>query len=229
MQLDWQITMADRWRMEYPGASIGMLAMGQVANPERHDRLDERKAKLELELRSRFDGYDRRAFKALPILSAYGEFYRRFGKTYHVQLQLESLVLKGKPIPKVAALVEAMFMAELENQLLTAGHDLDRVVMPVQVAVAQGSEAYVKLNGQEQVLKAGDMFIADARGVMSSVLYGPDRRTSITPSTRRVLFTVYAPPGVDAASVAAHLDDLRSNVMLVSENARVEAVEVYNA
>ena len=33
--------------------------------------------------------------------------YRRFQQTYHVALQLESVALKGKPLPRVAALVEA--------------------------------------------------------------------------------------------------------------------------
>jgi hypothetical protein len=36
------------------------------------------------------------------------------------------VALKGKAIPRQAALVEAMFMAELENLILTAGHDLVR-------------------------------------------------------------------------------------------------------
>ena len=41
-------------------------------------------------------------------------------KTYHVQHQLESVVLKGKSLPNVAALVAAMFMAERDDLLLTA-------------------------------------------------------------------------------------------------------------
>ena len=61
------------------------------------------------------------------MIQAYAAYYERFNKTYHVQLQLESVALKGKSIPRVSALVEAMFMAELENLLLTAGHDLDVV------------------------------------------------------------------------------------------------------
>jgi hypothetical protein len=36
----------------------------------------------------------------------------------------------------VAALVEAMFMAELENQLLTAGHDLAEVQGTIRLGIA---------------------------------------------------------------------------------------------
>jgi DNA/RNA-binding domain of Phe-tRNA-synthetase-like protein len=87
--------------------------------------------------------------------------YRRFQKSYHVQRQLESVALKGKPIPRIAALVEAMCLAELQNQLLTAGHDLAATDSPVRLDVASGAEMHVLsngYNGQEQVLKAGDMY-----------------------------------------------------------------------
>jgi len=221
-----EFTVSDAWREAYPGAAIGVLAVRDVANPERHSELDARKAELENELRARFAGHDRSALKAIPTIRAYNDYYKRFGKSYHVQLQLESIVHKGKTIPRVAALVEAMFMAELKNQLLTAGHDLDSLEIPVGVDVASGNESYVRMVGREQILKAGDMMISDARGVISSVVYGPDRRTRITPRTRRVLFTVYAPPGIDGEAVRLHLEDIRANVLVVSPDAHTDTIEV---
>jgi DNA/RNA-binding domain of Phe-tRNA-synthetase-like protein len=142
-------------------------------------------------------------------------------------MQLESVALKGKPIPRVAALVEAMFVAELKNLLLTAGHDLDVVQPPIQLDVARGSECYVRLNGQEQMLKAGDMFIADTEGILSSVIYGPDRRTQIRPDTRRALFTVYAPPGIKEQAVYRHLQDIEANARLIAPEAETELLRVY--
>ncbi len=142
-------------------------------------------------------------------------------KTYHVGLQLESVVLKGKSLPSVAALVEAMFMAELDDLLLTAGHDLDSLRLPLTLDVAQGDETYTLLRGDEQTLKAGDMYISDGEGVISSIIYGPDRRTQITPETRNVVFTVYAPPGVGLEAVQAHLRTLENNVRLIAPGAEV--------
>jgi DNA/RNA-binding domain of Phe-tRNA-synthetase-like protein len=220
---------SEAWRAAYPGASVGILAMRGVANPEYHEALDRRKADLEQELRARFGGYDRVVLRAVPVLEAYHAYYKRFKKTYHVQLQLESVTLKGRSIPGGAALVEAMFMAELEHLLLTAGHDLAVVEAPITVEVAGGTEHYLRLNGQEQTLKAGDMYIADARGVLSSVLYGPDHRTRITPETREVLFTTYAPPGIGTGDVHRHLEALRGNVRLITPGAEVDALEVFEA
>lgn len=201
--------------------------MCNVVNPERHAALDKCKEQLENQLRSRFSDYDRAALKALPIIQAYNTYYKRYKKTYDVQLQLESVVFKGKSIPRVAGLVEAMFMAELKNLLLTAGHDLEALQMPVKIDVAKGSECYIRLDGQEQELKPGDMMIADAQGVISSVLYGPDRRTPITSETRQVFFTVYASPGIGEQAVYEHLQDIQSNCLVVAPEAEVESLKVY--
>lgn len=68
--------------------------------------------------------------------------------------------------------------------------------------------------------------ISDARGIISSIVYGPDQRTRIAPKTNRVLFAVYAPPGIDAETVRAHLEDIRSNVLVVSPDALTDVLEV---
>jgi DNA/RNA-binding domain of Phe-tRNA-synthetase-like protein len=120
-------------------------------------------------------------------------------------------------------------MAELKNQLLTAGHDLGALREPLRLDVATGDERYTLLNGKEETLKAGDMFIADAEGVTSSILYGPDYRTRITPDTRTALFTVYAPPGIEPAAVRQHLEDIQAYVMLIAPEAAVEVRKVYGA
>ena len=215
------------WRSAYPQAHAGVLVMRSVTNPAYEPALQERKAAIEQQLRSRFSGQDRVAIASHPVLQAYGEYYRRFKKTYHIQLQLESIVLKDKSIPSVAALVEAMFMAEMQDLLLTAGHDLDVLKLPLRLDVATGAERYTLLRGDEQTTKAGDMIISDQQAVISSILYGPDQRTQIKPETRNVLFTVYAPPGIDQQTVRAHLEHIRDNVLLFAPQAEVEALNVY--
>jgi DNA/RNA-binding domain of Phe-tRNA-synthetase-like protein len=203
--------------------------MRDVANPETCAPLDARKEALETRLREDFRGLGREAIKELPVIQAYRTYYKQFKKTYHVRHQLESVALKGEDIPRTAALVEAMFMAELEHLLLTAGHDLDKLVPPVTVDVAQGNETYMRINGKEQTLKAGDMFIADAEGVLSSIIYGPDRRTMIRPQTCNVLFTTYAPAGVPVTLVEEHLETIRDHAMLIASEATVDTLQVITA
>jgi DNA/RNA-binding domain of Phe-tRNA-synthetase-like protein len=223
------VLVAKEWAATYPDAAVGILVMDGVANLECHPGLEARKAALEAELRARFSSHDRAAFKSLPSIRPYEEYYGRFGKSYHVRLQLESVVLKGKAIPRVATLVEAMFMAELESQLLTAGHDAGAVEFPVIAGVARGDERYTRLDGQEQQLKPGDMMISDGRGILSSVLYGPDRRTRIVPGTTCALFTVYAPPGIAREAVVVHLKAVQEKILLVSPESEVRAFGVHGA
>jgi len=215
------------WKSTFPDAHAGVLVMRDVNNPAHHTELEKRKAELEEQLRAQFSGQDRAALSSHPILQAYHTYYRRFKKSYHVQLQLQSLAWKGKSIPSVSALVESMFMAELKNMLLTAGHDLDVLQLPLTLDVSKGTERYMLLRGNEQLLKPDDMFISDQSGVISSIIYGPDQRTQIMADTRNVVFTIYAPAGIGEQTVLHHLEDIRDYILLISPEANVELLNVF--
>jgi DNA/RNA-binding domain of Phe-tRNA-synthetase-like protein len=220
---------SDDWKTAYPDAHVGVLVMRDVINPPFHAELEQRKIALEHDLRSHYADQDRAALGQLPVLQAYAAYYRRFKKTYHVQLQLESIVFKGKSIPSVAALVEAMFMAEIKNLLLTAGHDWDALQLPITLDVSRGAARYMVLRGQEQGLKADDMLMRDGAGVISSILYGPDQRTAINAQTHNIVFTVYVPDGIAEETVANHLRDLQENVLLITPHAQTELLQVFGA
>ena len=220
---------SEAWRAAFHGAFVGALAVRGVANPERHLGLETRKREVEIQLRGQFAGKDRAAVRALPTIQAYAAYYKRFDKTYHVQSQLESVALKAKSFPTVAALVEAMFVAELESQLLTAGHDLATLELPVMADVSRGTERYVVMSGQEQVLKPRDMFMSDRRGIISSILYGPDQRTQIGAGTTSALFTVYAPAGITERQVRKHLERLGDYAKMIAPDAQVDLPVIFGA
>ncbi|MEW6138542.1 MAG: phenylalanine--tRNA ligase beta subunit-related protein [Thermodesulfobacteriota bacterium] len=219
------LSVSSDWTKSYPGAHVGILLMDEVANPDHHPELARRKAELEADLRALFK--DQQDLKAIEPIRSYQQFYKRFKKTYHVMHQLQSVVFKGKPIQSVTALVEAMFMAELRNMLLTAGHDMAYVREPLRLDVAKGEESFTRINGEVQVLKPGDMYITDAEGIISSVLCGPDKRTMIRSSTRTVLFAVYAVAGVGRRALHQHLEGIEANVRIVTPNARTQRMEIF--
>jgi len=218
-----------KWKSTFPNAHAGILVMRNASNPAHHAELEKLKSEVEESLRAQFAGQDRTTIASHPVLKVYGEYYKRFKKTYHVQLQLESIVLKGKSIPSVASLVECMFMAEVKNMLLTAGHDLDKLQLPLTLDVTQGTETYTLMRGTEQTVKAGDMTISDQAGIISNIIYGPDQRTQISESTRNVVFTVYAPAGIDEQLIMRHLEDMRDYVRVIAPEAEVEMINIYGA
>jgi DNA/RNA-binding domain of Phe-tRNA-synthetase-like protein len=70
------------------------------------------------------------------------------------------------------------------------------------------------------------MMVVDGVGVISSVIYNIAERTQIQVETQNVVFTVYAPAGVEAAALAQHLSEIRENVLLVAPAAQVELLQV---
>ena len=213
------IRVSPNWRAHEPEASVGFLAIRGALNIPDHPELQKAKKALEEELRAQYAGMDRKALRKEPVLAAYDAFYRRFRKSYHVQLQLESVVIKGKPIFSPSALVTCMFMAELKTGLLTAAHDFDALDLPLTAEIAAGEETYQKLNGTEQQLKTGDLYIRDQQGILSSVIYGPDQRTQILPDTINSIFTTYGPPGISASQIEGQLEILEGYIRLFAPKA----------
>ncbi len=219
------ISATEAWNGAWPGAIVGVLAMRSVRNPDHSVGLEALKTGVEAGLRGRFAAGGKTAIRADPVIAAYDTYYRWFGSTYHVTAQVESVAVKGRSIPSVAALVEAMFMAELSGMLLSAGHDLDLLGLPLRVDVAGPGDRYETMRGEEREAKPGDMVIRDERGIVSSIILGPDRRTKIGPETRSVLFAVYAPAGIGVQKVTAHLEEIRRFVTSGRPEATFECVE----
>lgn len=222
-----EIILTDKWRREHPGALVGFVHLTGVANPKSCPPLDQAKAAVEADLRAAYP--DRAAIKADPVVAAYIAYYKNFKKTYHVLQQVETVAVKGRPIPSIAALVEAMFMAELKNRMLTAGHDVSRLEGPITVNSASGEETFVNLSGKEQTVPAGDQYMADQVGIISAIVRGADRRTALNPATTEALFTAYAPAEVGRAAVTAHLEDIAAFCRLVASDARTEMLVVHQA
>ena len=186
--------------------AIGLLIVDGFTGAQ-DDRLKSARLQMERKLREKYGQSTREALKELDVMRPYVEYYKAFGYTYHVLLQLES-VARGKAIPDALPPVSAMFMAELKNGILTAGHDLEKVQRPIRRMVSDGGEAYAALGGKVTTCVRGDRFLADQSGVLSSMLRGPDQRTAITGQTRRLLYTAYAPDGVPEPALIRHLADI---------------------
>lgn len=214
------------WRAAHPGARIGLLEISGVDNTHASPQLNQRKRETEARLRADYAGFSRADFLALPLIAAYEQYYKRFNKTYHVQLQLESIVLKGKSLPDVSPLVDANFTAEVGTLVLTAGHAVDKLIEPVVIDVSREDDEMTLMNGSTRLIRAGDMIMRDAQGVCCSIIYGQDNRSPITAETRHALYVAYAPAGVPQAAIEAQLSQIEANVRLFAPDARLEQSRV---
>ena len=210
------------WRITHPGGIIGLLEISGIENINSPSSLDERKRSTEVQLRERYKGFTRQDFLALPVMSAYEKYYKRFNKTYHVLLQVESIVLKGKNLPSVTPLVDANFIAEVETFILTAGHNVAKLHEPVSIDVSREGDKMTQMNGASKIIRAGDMVMRDTNGISCSIIYGQDNRSPISAETSHVLYVAYAPAGVPEDVVDSQLQKIKENVRLLSPNFIVE-------
>ncbi|MBN1921435.1 MAG: hypothetical protein JW892_09335 [Anaerolineae bacterium] len=224
-----ECSVSTAWQKTHPGAAIGILELSGLDNSNPSANLNARKRELEARLRERYRGFTRRDFLALPVMAAYDRYYARFDKTYHVQLQLESLVLKGKSLPAVSPAVDATFMAEVETLVLTASHDVARLRGAILMDVTQAGEHMQQMNGVLKELRAGDMVMRDAKGVCCTIIYGQDARSPISTATTHALYVAYAPPGVAPNSVISQLHSIEAHVRLFAPDVIVEQRRTFTA
>lgn len=217
------------WSASHPGAMIGLLELSDVDNKLPNQQLNQYKRETEARLRKEYAGFSRGDFLALPVIAAYEQYYKRFDKTYHVQLQVESIVLKGKNLPDVSPLVDANFAAEVATFVLTAGHDVEKLDEPVFIDVSRPDEEMNLMNGTRRLIRAGDMVMRDRSGICCSILYGQDNHSSITAETRHVLYVSYAPAGVPVAAVESQLQQIEQNIRLFAPGAKAEQSRILAA
>ena len=221
-----KIAATDAWKETHPGAQIGLLEISGVDNNRPAPALDQEKRAIEGRLREKYAGFSRDDFLSLPVMQAYHRYYRKFGYTYHILLQLESVALKGKSLPNVSPLVDANFAAELGTLILTAGHDVAYLEAPVLIDVAREGDEMIQMSGNRKDVPAGDMLMRDAMGIACTILRGQDNRSPISKTTSHVLYVSYAPDDVTEEQVKAQLNAMESYVRLFSPECTVEQSEI---
>ena len=193
----------------YPSAIFGSLLVKNVVNKKQDSKLNERKKILQEDVKTRYEDTS-----VDEILQSYKEHFKRWNKSYPIEYQIQS-VLKGKNLPNVSVLVDSMFHAELKNRILTSGHNLDELIGNLVFGLSVGTEQYLKIDGNTQQLKAGDILLHDDKDILANILYGPAKRSTITLQTNNVLYLAWSPGNIDTQRVRSHLEDLLSNLQIV--------------
>ncbi len=206
-----EFTVRPEVKILYPSAHFGALTINNQKNQKKHQALEQAKRSLEEKIKETYP-----APKDDPVVQCYAEYYGKWGKTYHIEFQINS-IKKGRTFPNVSTHVDAMFMAELENRILTSGHDRDTVRGNPFYDLADEGEEYTKLNGDKQVLVKNDVVLRDSEGILASILFGPAARTSITMETVNPLYFGWCPIGISLETVDAHLSTIERYQTLIHD------------
>lgn len=213
----------------HPNATIGILEISNICNSTTNDPFEEEKERIEESLRNKYSQFTRADFNALPAISAYRTYYKQFKKSYHVQLQIESIALKGKSLPHVSPLVDINFMTEVQTMLLTAGHDVSKLNGPITMDVSREGDVITQLNGKARDMRIGDMIMRDGDSVSCSVIYGQDNHSPISNNTSHVLYVSYCPPGISESDLDHHLTMIKDYIQSFCPEMKLEQLSIMTA
>ncbi len=221
-----EINVSERWHTTFPNAHIGYLIVEGVDNQKRPSSLDQHKLDVVRTVREKFAGQQRADLIQHPILKAYRTYYKKFNKTYHVQLQLESILHKGRNLPNVNPLVDSAFAAEIETLVLTASHDIDQLQGPINFDSTEKGEPFVQMGGRDQTLKGNDMVMRDQENPVCTIIYGQDNISPISPKTKNAMYVAYCPVGVPKSSLDTHFEAIKQNILRFQADAQFHAPQI---
>jgi DNA/RNA-binding domain of Phe-tRNA-synthetase-like protein len=213
-----KITLSPDLRKRYPKALFGSITIREVPNKKKHEALEIRKRKLEQKIRE-----STKETKCFEMIQYYDSYFKAWKKTYTYPIEYQLNTIKnGRKLPQVSVLVDSMFIAELNTMILTSGHDLDTIQGNLTFDVSEGDEQYLKINGKEQDIKKGDILLKDEEGILSCILHGPAKRTTITLKTKNALYFTWCPKTISEELVKSHLSEILKNINAVFTNAKSE-------
>lgn len=213
-------------KSQFPEAEFGAIIVKGLSGSSDRIQMDRILAAELQQLKADHNEYDRKTAVKTEPFCHYVSYYKRYKKTYHVLGQLESVLLKDKTIPKIGVPVEAMFLSELKNLLLMGGHDLDKVEGQLTVHAAVEPVKYTSISGKEQSVAANDLYLADEKGVLSSIINGPDYQTRITENTNTALYFIYGVDGVTAQLINEQLTTLAEYLSQAVKGVEIQFVTV---
>lgn len=78
----------------YPDLTAGIMIISNINNRYLNNRMETESRTLENTIKKTYEGVDRKYAAGTDVMNAYCSYYKKFTKTYHVLLQLESIALK---------------------------------------------------------------------------------------------------------------------------------------
>lgn len=213
-------------RAAYPDTKMGILVMSDVSYS---GSFKEGEIAAVIDgLQQKYGHLNKKGLKELHPINTYVAYYKKFGSSYHLLSQLESVLKGNKSLNSQSGLLQAMFLSELDGMLLTAGHDLSKLKLPLNLKSANGTEVYQSIAGREVTAVQGDMMLYDQSGAISSILRGPDYKSRITETTTEILFSIYAPPSIEVNRIEQNLRDLENRIKSFLPFSKTELLQVFN-
>jgi len=141
-------------------------------------------------------------------IGRFEEYFRRSGHRSPLKGQFKSTLTRG--LPKVPPAIEALLMCEMTTGVLMGVQDLDTVVGTLMYDLAEEGETFEGFR-ETTICGRGEPILRDDETIVASLFQGPDKKTSVTSRTKKLLFYIFDAPGLEESvfdAAVRHVEDL---------------------
>lgn len=222
------LKISDTVKELYPQIKFGIMVVQKNDDSENREDFKYVEQTELSKLKEQNKDYERKNFVKTEPACYYRKYYKKFNKTYPVLLQMESLLFKNSKIPDAGPFIEPMFLAEVKNLILTAGHDFEKIKFPLQIDAANGGEVFTGISNFNQTLVKDDLFLSDNKGVLSSIMNGPDYHTRISSNTKKVMYFVYGMEGLEEYQIMQHMKQIENYIKIYSPSSETTFMKLFS-
>jgi len=153
-----------------------------------------------------------------PIFRAYRDFFWRAGidptKTRPAAEALTRRVLRGRSLPRVNTLVDALNGVSLQTKIPFAAFDADSLRGKLSLRYARAGETILPIGHFKSVLLSGsEIVISDDEKVVALYPHRDSDKTKIREKTRRAVILACGVPGIERTHLRQALHICRQNIV----------------
>ncbi len=153
-----------------------------------------------------------------PIFRAYRDFFWRAGidptKTRPAAEALTRRVLRGRSLPRINTLVDALNGVSLQTKIPFAAFDADLVHGPLALRFATAGETILPIGHMERLVLGGsEIVISDGEKVIALYPHRDSDETKITEKTHGAIILACGVPGVERAYLRKALERCRRYIV----------------
>lgn len=170
------------------------------------------------EIRTEGADYSRdTVFRGTP----YFRYFRKYGQTYPVTKQLESLLLKGRPFPEDEFVNSIAFLSELKTHALIGTHDVDKIEGDMVFYKEDVKREFPAMVRDGAHTYPGDVTGRDDKGIIISMISGVDSRTCLNENSRNVVYLIFGTSEMTKEEIDAVAEITKTSVLTLAETAEI--------
>ena len=197
----------------FPDVKIGILIGEGLDNQSSHAEISTLLKEEQSSIRDKISADE---IASLSKIKDWREAYRKFGfKPSSYRSSIEALIrriLRGKELPNINSIVDLYNLISVKYLVPVGADDIAHVEEEIQLAIADGSEHFIKLGSdQPEEIARGEVVYKDAREVLCRCWnYRECDKSKITQETQKVCVVIEGLQSTSKEEISRATSELES-------------------